>query len=84
MRRFRGWWRERPGRVRFAVCLLFAVSIGWPTTSILDLMGFPIFRQVMYALSWVAPALTAVDILFTAQVHEMQDLERVEADRDVG
>jgi hypothetical protein len=67
------WWRSKPGRVRLAVVLLIAVGIGWPSTAIAQALGVPLFEQVMLGLSWLAPALTAVDILFTAQVHERQD-----------
>jgi uncharacterized membrane protein YfcA len=67
------WWRTKPGRIRLAVALLVAVGIGWPATAIAQAVGVELFEQVMLALSWLAPALTAVDILFTAQVHERQD-----------
>ena len=67
------WWRAKPGRVRLAVVLLIAVGIGWPSTAIAQALGVPLFEQVMLFLSWLAPALTAVDLLFTAQVHERQD-----------
>jgi hypothetical protein len=67
------WWRSKPGRVRLAVVLLVSVVVGWPVTSVLQALGVPLFEQTMLALSWVAPALTAIDILFTAQVHEKQD-----------
>ncbi len=78
MRRALAWWRRKPGRVRLAVLLLVAVGIGWPATSIAQAVGVPLFEQVMLALSWLAPALTAVDILFTAQVHEQQDRDSKE------
>ncbi len=68
-----GWWRRQTKRVRLAVVLLVAVGIGWPGTAVAQALGVPLFEQVMLALSWLAPALTAVDILFTAQVHDKQD-----------
>lgn len=67
------WWRRKPGRVRLAVLLLIAVGFGWPATAVAQALGVRLFEQVMLALSWLAPALTAVDILFTAQVHEQQE-----------
>lgn len=70
------WWRSKPGRVRLAVVLLIAVGVGWPSTAIAQAVGVPLFEQVMLFLSWLAPALTAVDVLFTAQVHERQDREQ--------
>lgn len=73
LRRLVQWWRRKPGRIRLAVALLVAVGIGWPSTAIAQALGVPLFEQVMLGLSWLAPALTAIDILFTAQVHEMQD-----------
>jgi uncharacterized membrane protein YfcA len=66
------WWRKQTIRVRVAVLLLIAVGFGWPGTAIAQALGVPLFEQVMLALSWLAPALTAVDILFTAQVHDQQ------------
>ncbi len=75
MRRAAAWWRRKPGRVRLAVVLLIAVGLGWPATSVAQAVGVPLFEQTMLALSWLAPALTAIDILFTAQVHEQQDRE---------
>ncbi len=67
------WWRRKPGRVRLAVALLIAVGLGWPATAVAQALGVELFQQTMLALSWLAPALTAVDILFTAQVHEQQE-----------
>lgn len=81
MRRIRravAWWRRADKRVRLAAAVLASVLLGWPTTSALDLAGFPIFQQAMLALSWVAPAITALDLLFTAQLHQKQD------DQDAG
>lgn len=73
MRSALAWWRTKPGRIRLAVVLLIAVGIGWPSTAIAQALGVPLFEQVMLFLSWLAPALTSVDVLFTAQVHERQD-----------
>ncbi len=66
------WWRSKPGRIRLAVALLVCIGIGWPATAIAQYLGAQIFEQAMLALSWLAPALTAIDILLTAQVHEQQ------------
>ena len=73
------WWRGKSARVRIAITLIVAVCIGWPGTAIALAMGVPLFEQTMLALSWLAPAFTALDLLFTAQVHEKQD-----ADADEG
>lgn len=73
MKRLAAWWRQRPGRVRLAVLLLVAVVVGWPSTAIAQAVGVNLFTQTMLALSWLAPALTALDILLTAQLHERQD-----------
>ena len=67
------WWRGSDKRVRLAAGLLASVLLGWPTTSTLVALGVPIFEQTMLALSWVAPAITALDLLFTSQLHEKQD-----------
>lgn len=66
------WWRAKPGRVRLAVGLLIAVGVGWPATAVAQAIGMPIFEQVMLGLSWLAPAVSAVDVLFTAQIHEKE------------
>lgn len=73
MRRPWHWWRGKSGRVRLAVALIVGVSIGWPGTAVALALGVPLFEQTMLALSWLAPAFTAIDLLFTAQVHEKQD-----------
>lgn len=72
------WWRCKPGRVRLAVVLLVAVGFGWPSTAVAQALGVKLFEQTMLALSWLAPGLTAVDLLFTAQVHERQEQESSE------
>lgn len=71
--RFLRWWRARDKRVRLAWSLIAAVFLGWPTTAALQAAGLPIFEQTMLALSWIAPLLTATDLLFTSQLHETQD-----------
>lgn len=73
MRRPWRWWRASSVRVRLAVGLIVGVAIGWPGTAVALALGVPLFEQTMLALSWLAPAFTAVDLLFTAQVHEKQD-----------
>lgn len=73
MRRLVSWWRAKPGRVRLAVGLLVATGIGWPATAVAQAVGVPLFEQVMLALSWLAPAVSAVDVLFTAQIHEKEE-----------
>lgn len=72
MRRVVAWWRSKPGRIRLAVALLIAVGVGWPATAIAQAVGVPLFEQVMLALSWLAPAVSAIDVLFTAQIHEKE------------
>lgn len=67
------WWRGKSVRIRIAISLIVAVAIGWPSTAVALLLGVPLFEQTMLALSWLAPAFTALDLLFTAQVHEKQD-----------
>lgn len=79
MRRLAAWWRRKPGRIRLAVILLIAVGFGWPTTAIAQALGVKLFEQTMLALSWLAPALTAIDLLFTAQVHEQQEQASADA-----
>lgn len=66
-------WRAMSVRVRLAVALIVGVAIGWPGTAIALALGVPLFEQTMLGLSWLAPAFTAVDLLFTAQVHEQQN-----------
>lgn len=78
MRRWLRWWRGKPARLRLAVSLLIGVGIGYPATAAALASGVRLFEQTMLALSWLAPALTAIDILFTAQVHEKQDQETKE------
>lgn len=68
-------WRAMSGRVRLAIALIVGVAIGWPGTAIALALGVPLFEQTMLGLSWLAPAFTAIDLLFTAQVHEKQQDE---------
>lgn len=75
LRRRPGWWRGKSPRVRFAISLIVSVCLGWPASSVALALGVPLFEQTMLALSWLAPAFTAVDLLFTAQVHEQQRQE---------
>ncbi len=72
MRGLAAWWRAKPGRVRLAVGLLVAVAVGWPVTAVAQAVGVPLFEQVMLGLSWLAPAVSAIDVLFTAQIHEKE------------
>jgi hypothetical protein len=72
LRRKPGWWRGKSPRVRLAVSLIVAVCLGWPASAVALALGVPLFEQTMLALSWLAPAFTAIDLLFTAQVHERQ------------
>lgn len=67
------WWRARDKRVRLAWAVIAFVVAGWPATAVLQALGAPIFEQVMLALSWLAPGITALDLLFTSQLHEKQD-----------
>lgn len=70
------WWHEQTARVRLAVAILISVGFGWPSTAVAQALGFPVFEQVMLALSWLAPGLTALDLLYTAQVKADQDVEK--------
>ncbi len=64
------WWSRRPGRVRFAVVLLVVSILGWPVSAVTIARDEP---PTVLGLSWMAIALTALDVLFTSQVHEKQD-----------
>lgn len=64
--------RWRRARTRAAWILLIGSAVGWPVTAVLDLLGVDVFRQVMYALSWLGVILIAADLLTTSQVHEDQ------------
>lgn len=70
IRRALGWWRARPGRVRFALVLLVLSLVGWPVSAFTVARDEP---QVVLGLSWMAISLTALDVLFTSQVREQQD-----------
>lgn len=73
VRRFVRWYPQQQTRVRLAVWCLATVAVGWPATAVLQAIGVPIFEQVMLALSWLAPAFTAFDLLMTAQLHQERD-----------
>lgn len=64
------WWRRRPGRVKFAALLLLISLIGWPVSSVTFAKNEP---PTVLGLSWLAISITALDVLFTSQVHEKQD-----------
>ncbi len=63
-------WRRADTRVRLAMGALAIVVVGWPLTAVLQALGVPLFEQVMLALSWLAPAYTAVDMMMTARLSE--------------
>ena len=63
-------------RVRFAKCLLAFVLCGWAATHVLMVLLKPpeaswVFH-VLLAISWMALALTALDILLTTDVRREQ------------
>jgi hypothetical protein len=60
------------GRVRFAWVLLAVSLIGWPVSSFTFAKDEP---AAILGLSWMAIALTAVDVLFTADVRQEQEEE---------
>ncbi len=64
------WWRSKPGRVRLAAVLLVVSILGWPVSAVTIARDEP---PTVLGLSWMAIALTALDVLFTSQVHEKQD-----------
>lgn len=66
------WWRRRPVRIKVALGVLVSCGLLWPVTAVALVLGLPIFEQTMIALSFLAPVLTSVDILFTAQVHSQR------------
>jgi hypothetical protein len=53
----------------FAWVLLVASGIGWPLSAFTFARGEPV---TVLALSWIAIWIAALDVLFTAQVHERQ------------
>jgi hypothetical protein len=57
-------------RVRFAWGLLVTSLIGWPTTALTVAKDEPL---VVLSLSWLALTLTALDVLFTADVRAEQE-----------
>jgi len=68
----RAWrrWRHRPFRVKAAWALLVASVLGWPISAMTFARGEP---PTVLGLSWAAISITALDVLFTSQVHEKQD-----------
>ncbi len=63
------WWRQLQPRVRFAWILLVVSVLGWPVSAFTFARGEP---ATVLGLSWIAISMTAVDVLFTAQVREKQ------------
>lgn len=59
-------------RIRLAWILLIGSLIGWPVSALTLAAGEP---QFVLGLSWLAIALTALDVLFTADVRDQQDGE---------
>lgn len=57
-------------RIRFAWVLLVGSLIGWPLSALTLAAGEP---QFVLGLSWLAIALTALDVLFTADVRSQQE-----------
>ena len=57
-------------RVRFAWVLLVVSLAGWPLSAFTIAKGEP---AVVLGLSWLAITLTAVDVLFTADVRKEQE-----------
>jgi hypothetical protein len=64
--------------VRFAQVLLVATCIGWPASAFTWARGEP---QFILGLSWLALTLTALDVLFTADVRREQDEDSEELTR---
>jgi hypothetical protein len=58
------------GRVRFAWVLLVTSLAGWPLSMLTVAKDEPPF---VLSLSWLAIALTAVDVLFTSDVRRHVD-----------
>ncbi len=54
----------------FAWVLLVGSSVGWPVSAFTFARGEPV---TVLALSWIAIWIAALDVLFTAQVHERQN-----------
>lgn len=57
-------------RLTFAWTLLATSVLGWPISALTFAKGEPV---TVLGLSWLAIALTAVDILFTVNVRNQQD-----------
>ncbi len=49
--------------------LIFS-CIGWPATAVMQWAGLPVFEQVMLGLSWLAPIMSSINLLFTANLKE--------------
>lgn len=64
------WYRQRPGRVKFALWLLVTSIVGWPLSAVTFARHEP---PTVLGLSWFAITITCLDVLFTSQVHEKQD-----------
>lgn len=62
-------WRQLQPRVRFAWILLVVSVLGWPVSAFTFARGEP---ATVLGLSWIAISMTAIDVLFTAQVREKQ------------
>lgn len=60
---------RREPRVVFAWVLLVGSGVGWPVSAFTFARGEPV---TVLALSWIAIWIAALDVLFTAQVHERQ------------
>jgi hypothetical protein len=65
--------RRREPRVFFAWVLLSVSALGWPLSAFTFARGEPV---TVLALSWIAIWIAALDVLFTAQVHEKQGHEK--------
>lgn len=58
------------GRRAFAMFLFFGSLIGWPVSAFTFAKNEP---PTVLALSWLAITLTALDVLFTADVRVQQE-----------
>lgn len=57
-------------RVRLAWCLLVGSVLGWPLSALTFARGEP---ATVLGLSWLAIAITALDVLLTSDVRREQD-----------
>lgn len=69
-RRIRRWWQSKPGRVKLSLLLLATSLAGWPISALTFAKSEP---PTVLGLSWFAITITALDVVFTSQVHEKQD-----------